>query len=60
MAVDRDCKVIVIVNNSDGKKSLNLDRKLTESIYEFRTRVLNDISNILPDYKKERIREYHD
>ena len=60
MAVDKDCKVIVIVNNCDGKKSLNLDRKLTESIYEFRTRVLNDISNILPDYKEERLREYHE
>lgn len=60
MAIDRDCKVIVTVTDCDGKRSLDLDRKLAESIYEFRTRVLNNISNILPDYREERMREYHE
>ena len=58
--VDRDCKVIVTVIDCDGKKSLELNRKLTESIYEFRTRVLNDISNIMPDYRERRFIEYHE
>lgn len=53
-------KIVVTVTDDYDKKSLELNRKLTESLYEFRTRALRDIANILPDYKKERIREYHE
>lgn len=53
-------KIVVTVADDNSKKSLELNRGLSESLYDFRTRVLNDIANILPDYGKERIREYHE
>ncbi len=53
MNINRSCEVIVTVIDGNDKKSLDLNKRSSDSIEDFRKRVEENLNGILPKSKPE-------